>query len=192
MVNLDCISNFDADELQLQKSIIFWICVANRPADVVDMALDIMFSAPDLKRIRMPFDILKVLSEKEIARRLKEVGIGCYTTKAKGLSQIANSNIDLRNCTADELEEIHGIGMKTSRCFILHSRPNARYAGLDTHILKFLKSEGYDVPQQTPGSKKKYKELEKIFINIADELNLTPAQLDFQVWEYYYNQRRGK
>jgi len=74
--------------------------------------------------------------------------------------------------------------MKTSRCFILHSRKDSRYAGLDTHILKFLKGYGFKVPKATP-AKKKYLELEQQFLYIADSQNKSPAELDLEVWNAY-------
>ena len=115
---------------------------------------------------------------------LKKHGVGCYTHKARTIYELVHSGLGLDTCTAEELEKIYGIGMKTSRCFILHSREGAQYAGLDTHILKFLRAEGYDAPKSTP-PKKKYLELEKIFLKIAKNKKKLPADLDLEVWNAY-------
>jgi len=94
----------------------------------------------------------------------------------------------LRTCSIDELESIFGIGRKTSRCFVMHSRRNAQCAGLDTHILKFLRSKGHDVPKSTPGSKKKYLEIENLFLKYAKKSNKTIAKFDLDIWKKYaYN-----
>jgi thermostable 8-oxoguanine DNA glycosylase len=89
-------------------------------------------------------------------------------------------------CNAEELEKIYGIGMKTSRCFLIHSRKNARYAGLDTHVLKFLRAKGVqDVPKSTPTSRKLYLRLEAEFLKLSDESGKSVADLDLEVWNKY-------
>ena len=84
------------------------------------------------------------------------------------------------------MEKIYGIGRKTSRGFILHTRPNAQCAVLDTHILKFLNEQGApDVPKSTPPSKSEYERLEKYFLSICRKKKITPAKQDLKVWNYY-------
>ena len=63
----------------------------------------------------------------------------------------------------------------------LYDLRNAEYAALDVHILRWMKSLGYDAPKQTPVGKK-YKELENIFLNEAKQRNLTPGELDYIIW----------
>jgi thermostable 8-oxoguanine DNA glycosylase len=76
--------------------------------------------------------------------------------------------------------------MKTSRCFILHTRKNARVAGLDTHMLKFLRSKGhFDAPKSTPSNEKNYDRFEKLVLKYADEAGKTPAEFDLDVWNSY-------
>ena len=75
--------------------------------------------------------------------------------------------------------------MKTSRCFIVHSRPEVKYVGLDTHILKFIKDLGYNVPKSTPSSKKKYLEIESLFLNLVKDVNLPIASVDLLIWNFY-------
>jgi thermostable 8-oxoguanine DNA glycosylase len=67
----------------------------------------------------------------------------------------------------------------------MYSRPDQRYAALDTHILKWLRSRGHDVPKSTPSSKKKYKEIEQLFLFIADDLGVDPSVLDSFIWQKY-------
>lgn len=75
------------------------------------------------------------------------------------------------------------MGLKTSRFFLVHSRPNVRVAVLDTHILQWMKDEGYDVPRQTPTNKKKYREIEDKFLAECDKRGVSPAQLDLEIWK---------
>ena len=73
--------------------------------------------------------------------------------------------------------------MKTSRFFVMHSRRSNAYdyACLDTHILRWLGSKGHEVPKTTP-SGAKYLELEKLFLDYANKMNMLPAVLDLQIW----------
>lgn len=94
----------------------------------------------------------------------------------------------MKTCSREELVAIPGIGMKTASCFIMHSRENVRMAGLDVHILRFLKDRGYDVPVSV--SQKKYKEIEGWFLELADEAKMSPADFDLEVWKAYREGRK--
>ena len=131
-----------------------------------------------------PFKAIRNYGFKRLPETLKRNGIGCYNHKAKSFWELANSNLNLKTCLPSDLEEIHGIGLKTSRCFVLHSRRNARYAGLDTHLLKFLADKGYEVPKSTP-AKKEYLRLEQIFVKLADEAGMSSADFDLMLWRKY-------
>jgi thermostable 8-oxoguanine DNA glycosylase len=94
--------------------------------------------------------------------------------------------MDLKTCTVKDLEKIYGIGRKTSRCFILHSRENAQYAGLDTHLLKHLRTVSIKgVPIQTPSSEKQYRRLEKEILKLAKSAGMSPADYDLKIWKSY-------
>ncbi len=95
----------------------------------------------------------------------------------------------MRTCSVDDLENIYGLGRKTSRCFLIHTRKNARVAGLDVHILKFLRDQGIDAPISTPSSRKKYLELEKTFIEFADKAGKPIAEYDLAIWRKYREKR---
>ena len=93
--------------------------------------------------------------------------------------------LDLRNASVEDFEAIHGIGPKTARMFMMHSRPNQRLAALDTHLLKHLKANGYVVPKATPSSGKQSRELEKVFLTLADAAGQSAADYDLMVWKKY-------
>jgi thermostable 8-oxoguanine DNA glycosylase len=64
-------------------------------------------------------------------------------------------DLDLRTCTIADLEAIKGIGPKTSRFFMLHSRPDQELIVLDIHILRYLKRRfRMKVPKSTPSGKR--------------------------------------
>jgi endonuclease III len=147
------------------------------------LSVDANIGPTDLQDLITQYD---KIFEIDMALLMKGSGIGCYNLKSRTFRELAHADLDLKTCTTDDLEKIPGIGMKTSRCFIIHSRQGARYAGLDTHILKFLRSAGVEnVPKATPSSKKEYLRLEKEFLRLADLAGKAPAVFDLEIWNKY-------
>jgi endonuclease III len=127
------------------------------------------------------FEILRQYTIPAIAWRLKKCGIGCQTMKAGALSGAAWSDLDLRTCTAEDLEKIPGIGRKTSRFFLLHSRKNADCACLDVHILRWLQEQGVETTDRTPSSAKEYRRLEQEFLSRVPA-GKSVAEFDLEIW----------
>lgn len=168
---------------------IFCVCVANKPGERTQRLVEELLKPCEIPghQIR-PFDLVRGLiayGEGNLERRLRELRFGQYTKLTRALMEFVEAGLDLMECSIDDLEAIHGIGPKTSRYFILRTRPGARVAALDTHILKWLRDRGYDVPKATPQSKKRYREIEDIFLAESDELHIDPDQLDAAIWETY-------
>ena len=164
MIDPTNITNFNRNEIELQEFFLFCAVVAGKTAVVQAKKLD-DFLAPGRVRSMTPFEYISHLSEKgDLVHMLCDVRLGQYNR----LSEIFElcTDLDLPNVTIDELEAIPGIGPKTSRFFMLHSRPNQRIAVLDTHILAWL-GEQYPqitVPKATPQSTSRYKELEDLYL----------------------------
>lgn len=185
MIDPNNITKFNCSDEELQEQILFWIAVAGKKASNICKALDrVLNFGKKTFNINVPFEIIKKF-DNTLPNILNLNGIGCYNLKAKSMIEISKSNLNLRNCSAEDLEKINGIGYKTSRCFILHTRKNARYAGIDTHLLKFLNSLGFNYGFVTPNSKKKYLEIEKIFLQICDLLEIIPSEMDLEIWKAY-------
>lgn len=196
MIDPTKITNYNLNKNQLEEVLLFWLLVAGKNARTTSRLLDLL-----LRRLHwcsendtefdssyrpvelQPFKVIRSFTG-DLALFLKETGFGCSTIKARGMKELVESGFDLTTCSVEQLETIYGIGPKTARCFVMHSRENARYAGLDTHILKWLPSLGYKVPKGTP-SGKNYLRLERLFLQLADLLNKTPAVLDLEVWNAY-------
>jgi len=190
MVDPENITEYDLCNYELEERILFWICAAGKNGRTAARCLSKLLSAIAANHWGPMTAVLRWNVMYDLPALMKECGIGCYTSKAKSFVELSRAvisrDINLRTCSADDLEKIHGIGMKTSRCFILHSRYGARYAGLDTHILKYLKAAGVkDVPKSTPSSKKQYLRLEKEFLKIADLNEMLPADMDLAIWNQY-------
>lgn len=186
MIDAANITNYNLTDAELETTLMFWVLAAGkngtRAAEITNKLRSFWDTfSKDISTFHflMHYDLESTID------LLKEYKTGCHNHKARTLWQLCRADIDLKSCTAEELEKIYGIGMKTSRCFIIHSRPNAPYAGLDTHMLKHLRSLGYDVPKNTPSSKKLYLTIEKIVLNLAHMEGKSLAQFDLDVWTKY-------
>jgi thermostable 8-oxoguanine DNA glycosylase len=188
----------EASNRDLQEFLMFSIAVAGKNANVTATALDNFLRMvshpsawPPLERIyhqtTHSIDSDDVV-EHELAQLARQAGMGCYTQRAKSFMQLANAvygmqRLNIRKCNAETLEEIYGIGKKTSRFFIVYSRPwmDNEYAILDTHILSWMREVGCIAPFSTP-SGKQYDELEKQFIQEATSRGVTAKELDKSIW----------
>jgi len=190
MIDPQNITNFNQTDRQLEEFILFWVCAAGKNGTTAARCLDkFLNSRAAFYQNNTPFHV--ILTENslfDLPEALKSFGIGCYKSKARTFLELAiakhKGELDLRTCSAQDLEKIHGIGPKTARCFLLHSRRDARVAGLDTHMLKYLRKMGYDVPKHTPTGKK-YLDIEKIVLILADEADMTPQDFDLHIWRQY-------
>lgn len=159
---------------ELEYRLIYSLIVAGKSANFTTAAMD-RLGNPDLATVR------KWKESGVLCDELKKARTGNYTKLSKALSELSEQEIDLETATPERLELIHGIGPKTSRFFIIWTRPAERYAALDVHVLRWLKEQGHNAPRSTP-SGEKYRELEKIFISEADKRGMTPRELDYEIW----------
>jgi len=213
MVDPQKITNFNRTDEELQEFLIFAVAVGGKTAGTtakkVDAFLESIMAYPLMGGFEVtPFSAIMALSlnrlENVLLRLLKEHKLGKYDLMMRLFSYISwnYSDIkDLKKLTLEELEKFPGIGMKTSRFFILHSRKNPpECAALDTHVLKYLKQadigNSLHVPQTTPSGPKRYLELERVFLLLyhawkEQGFKGTVADLDLTLWRYYNNKIVG-
>lgn len=188
LVDPDNITKFDSTEEELELVLLFWICAAGKKAKTAAANLRrLLEHGGDRFGLSSPFAIIRGFGE-GLPDELKSHGIGCYNNKGRSMLELANSGIDLRSCTVAELERVRGIGPKTARCFLMHSRRGVRHAGLDTHVLKYLRDNGVEAPRSTPVGRR-YGELEKIFLDMADRSGKSVAEFDLEIWRGYSSGR---
>lgn len=169
---------------ELQSRLIYAMIVAGKSAAFADKATKAFLS--HRRADELPFEmVVRTIQLDTLDRDLRRARTGNYTKLKGALTWIAvhGHEMDLSKATPEELEFIPGVGPKTSRFFILWTRPDARYAALDVHILRWLRAEGYLAPWTTPGDQEKYRHWEQVFLAEADKRGLTPAVLDAQIWE---------
>lgn len=188
MIDPSNITNYSLNDIELEEHLLFWVLAAGKNGTTAAKLLDKLLYKLGGVKGNTPFEKIRMCIERghNLSEFMRMCGIGCYNNKSRTLTELATSGVDLRTCETTDLEKIYGIGMKTSRCFIMHSRKGARIAGLDTHLLKHLREAGVEnVPKSTPGSKKMYMVLEQEFLRLADEAGMSPADYDLYIWNRY-------
>lgn len=167
---------------ELERRLIYSVIVAGKSAVFTNDVVGRLQKELSDYRTDSLFEALRwQVENNRIGALLRRVRAGNYRKLERCIRELVVSNLNLATCTIEELERIHGIGPKTSRFFILWTRPGAQYAALDVHILRWLRSKGYSAPKSTP-SGCKYRELEVIFLAEAEKLKITPRELDEQIW----------
>jgi thermostable 8-oxoguanine DNA glycosylase len=175
------ITNFDRNERQLQAFWLFCICVAGRNSKQVAIKVNKLLEEC-VPNTLTPFNWFRMVNVRQVLEQYK---MGQYTRISKAIEQ--SLDLDLRNVSTWDLEKIHGVGPKTSRFFLLHSRKDVDVAVLDTHILKWLGEHVTDasVPKSTP--QKDYRFWETVFLNVAKAKfpEMSIADIDLTIWKSY-------
>jgi len=184
MIDPSNITNYNLNKVESEEVLLFWLFAAGHNANSTARGLD------KFLRNRPPFAFIRKTPIKELESRLKAAGLGCYKKKAIWIKELANANLDLAKCSVKDLVSIRGIGPKTARCFLIHSRKNVRLAGLDVHVLRYLSEKGHDVPRNTPGSEKKYEKIENLFLDLADKSGMSVAEFDLLIWNTYSRKQK--
>lgn len=191
-------TDYNRSDAKLQMALLFSVAVAGKTAWQVSRALESFIARgratmtgyipydPTDSNSYGAFHAVREMDKRGVFDEyLKGSGLGQYKKITRAFKEIAYSGINLRTCTVEDLEKFHGIGPKTARFFLLHTRPNQRIACLDTHVLRFMRERlGINTPKTTPNGKK-YLELEKRFIEWCDTGGRDIAEIDLEIWNYY-------
>lgn len=179
-MDIDQDTRFNRNDAELQAFLLLSICVAGKTAFVQERKLrDFLKPAIDIGR--EPFNWVRILDAADLLEKeLRAIKMGQYRRILPAFRGVAQC--DPRTVTLDELEAVKGIGPKTSRFFLIHSRQGLNLAVLDTHILAWLREQGVEAPLATP-SGRAYKDLEQTFLDFAAQRGQTPADLDKEIWE---------
>jgi thermostable 8-oxoguanine DNA glycosylase len=180
MIDPKNITNFNRTEAELQEFLLFCVVVAGKnshqQAKKLKAFLELGTGDSPFEKIRNMGSILNVWLN------LQKVAMGQYDRISGVFWNVADWQ-DLSLKQLSDVEAIKGIGPKTARFFLMHSRPNQEIATLDTHILKWLTSIGVpNVPKATP-SGKRYLKLEQVFLAACRARHKTPAELDLEIWK---------
>ena len=171
------ITNFNRTQDELETFWIFSILVAGKDSDQTSRKVGQLLSR---RGELSPFEYLR-LNENAIHNLLVANKVGQYGRIERALRE--SLNLDLRTASVAELMNVFGVGAKSARFFVLHSRSNCDCAVLDVHILRWMRKRGIETPEQTP-SGKKYLELERVFLALirGEFPNVPVAQVDLLIW----------
>jgi hypothetical protein len=178
-----------------ELTVLYIIAVANKTSEyAVKVMGKFMHRTSEYE---LPFNaILELWRVDALETIMRECKIAPYKWKYKAFKHAAlvgtrgNVQRDLKTVTPDEWSNVGGakvgIGPKSARYICMCLDPeHARYAALDTHVLKWLRHVGYKAPKSTPPAGKNYNDLEKIFLRECDKRGRKPAEFDLEIWEAY-------
>jgi len=180
MVDPRNITRFNRSTAELEELILFCVAVGGKTASFIAQALDEFLAGyPGTS----PFDVIRHLHRAGVLEdAIRGSRLGKHARLARAYAELVDSGIDLRTCSINDLEAVHGIGSKTSRFFLLHTRPNQQLAVLDTHVLRFMRSRGFrNIPKATPTGRR-YREIEAKFLALAAREGRDPAEFDLAIW----------
>ncbi len=175
------ITNYNRTDVELQSFWIFCILVAGKNSDTTArLVTKLLKDRGDMT----PFEFIRSLKLTELRNYLVAHKTGQYDRIRKAL--FFSAKLDLRTCTRDDLMDIHGVGPKTARFFLLHTREFCDEIVLDTHILNWMrvKCDIKDAPKNTPQTPEKYAKYAGLckYLMETHYPGLTLAQADLMIW----------
>ena len=175
------ITNYSRTDVELESFWIFCILVAGKNSDTTSrLVTKLLKNRGD----KTPFEFIRSLKLTELRNYLVANKTGQYDRIRKAL--FFSAKLDLRTCTRDDLMDIHGVGPKTARFFLLHSREFCDEVVLDTHILNWMrvKCDIKDAPKNTPQVPEKYAKYAGLckYLMETHYPGLTLAQADLMIW----------
>jgi len=176
------ITNFNRNKLELQAFWIFCVLVAGKNSDIASRKLSQLMSRANGDLFQYFKDLGVGLHNFLVANK-----VGQYNRITKAIRH--SLDLDLVNDSLERLLKVYGVGNKTARFFLLHTRENQNIAVLDVHILNWLRKVSGDdsaieIPLSTPQDEKKYKQIESLFFYYKTIYfpNVSTAQADLLIW----------
>ena len=176
------ITNYNRTDNELQTFWLFCILVAGKNSDTTSRLLTKLLSSKP--KDQTPFEFIKSLRLSELHNYLKAHKTGQYDRIRKAL--YFSSKLDLRTCTREDLMNVYGVGPKTARFFLLHTREFCDEVVLDTHILRWMREKCgvKEAPKNTPQNPEKYAQFAGLCKYLMEQhyTGLTLAQADLMIW----------
>lgn len=187
MINPAEVTNYNRTQYELEEFILFCINVAGKKSAIEAPKLEVFIErAKNITKETTPFNCIRKLIK---LGRLQEI---MHWAKLSPYSQRFNSYVavvaikDLQTVTLNRLLQVPGVGLKTARFFLSHSREDFDEPMLDTHILRFLRDQGYSgAPKSTPSNVGIYNYYANVFKMFARTLGKSVTDLDLEIWKKY-------
>ncbi len=195
MIDPNNVTNPARTPAELEEFLLFCVVVAGKNADQQSRKLESFLGG------RKPFAFIRA-SDREgtLAARLREVRLGKYSLLGRSFRDLARSGADLAACSWEELTEFPGIGIKTAKFFVLHSRPRQMHGVLDTHVLAWMRehwapagARALPVPRHSPQDRRAYRFWETVYFGMVSARHhgsppgVDWARFDLDLWK----ERRG-
>lgn len=194
MGDLEQLLDFYEKKKVLIRSFINSCSIKNDECLFGEMCFCIMTPQSRAKYCRQAVNSLKAdkklftASEKELLDYLK--GVRFPEVKAQRIVEAREKMPELKAMLDSEpkelrewlVENIKGLGMKESS----HFMRNIGFKGMaiiDVHIQNFLRKIG-EIESDKSLTKKRYLELEKSFLGLAERIGVPPEELDIAIWLY--------
>ncbi|HEY5227069.1 MAG TPA: hypothetical protein VIJ19_00940 [Opitutaceae bacterium] len=194
MIDPNKVTNASRTPAELEEFLLFCIVVAGKNADQQSAKLERFLGG------RKPFAFIRSGDRSgTLDSALKGVKLGKYSLLGRSFRGLAHSGTNLATCTWQELTAFPGIGIKTSKFFILHSRPAQMHGVLDTHVLAWMAEHWADaglgrleVPRHSPQDPKAYGFWETVYFGMVSARHhgagaVDWARFDLDLWR----ERRG-
>jgi len=189
MIDPKKVTDYNRNETQLQEFLLYCVCVAGKKSEIETRKLDkFLDGASPFKLIRKLLKSSSVIWKDGLMEHLSKNKVAPYKQRYNSFKDAVTLLPDnLSEVTLDELQRVRGISTKTSRFFLTHSREDFDEPVLDTHILRYLKDVGHDVPSSTPQNPNVYGKVASLFKKEADLAEMSVTDFDLKVWtEYSY------
>jgi len=197
MIDPSNVTNPSRTPAELEEFLLFCVVVAGKNADQQARKLDRFL------RGRRPFDLIRA-SDRDgtLEARLREVRLGKYSLLGRCFREVSRSGANLRTCMWEDLTRFPGIGIKTAKFFVLHSRPGEMHGVLDTHVLGWMRDRWAPagprtlaVPRHSPQDARTYRFWETVYFGMVsaqhhgagDAPPVDWARFDLDLWK----ERRG-
>ncbi len=192
MIDPSNVTNPARTDPELEEFLLFCVVVAGKNADQQAAKLDRFLGR------RRPFAFIRS-SDREgmLDARLREVRLGKYALLARSFRELALSGADLRRCGWEDLTRFPGIGIKTAKFFVLHSRAGEMHGVLDTHVLGWMrdhwepgKRRTSAVPRHSPQDPAHYRFWETVYFGMVSARHhgsaagaVDWARFDLDLWK---------
>jgi hypothetical protein len=196
MIDPNNVTNTARTAAELEEYLLFGIVAAGKNADQQALKLERFLGG------RRPFAYIRASDrEGKLEARLKEVKLGKYSLLSRSFRALANSGANLSTITWQDLTAFPGIGIKTAKFFVLHSRAGQMHGVLDTHVLSWMGEHwsatghnGPAVPGHSPQDPRAYLFWETVYFGMVSARHHGPARahvdwarFDIELWK----ERRG-
>ncbi|MGA2017141.1 MAG: hypothetical protein ABSH26_09295 [Opitutaceae bacterium] len=169
MIDPSNVTNPARTAAELEEFLLFCIVVAGKNADQQSLKLERFLGG------RRPFAFIRAADrDGTLEARLRDSRLGKYSLLARSFRELSGSGADLRTCALEELTRFPGIGLKTAKFFVLHSRPGEMHGVLDTHVLGWMREHWAHggrrppaVPRHSPQDPQAYRFWETVYFGMV-------------------------